>query len=169
MIEEMKHNIEARNLRPEHVFAASMIAGISSFGILNQAVVSSAAKQMGKDLATYYSAIKPDDSNPKTNTIDAINNSITKLQSLLGITDEINCNEENGIIYLKIHASKCRYCPKGVGHAELNGTLCPFPTLVEEFINKLNNRKVLTVLKERSVPLLKKVDDWCVIRYVASD
>ena len=168
-IDELKKNIEARNLSPENIFIASFIAGISSFGILNQAVIAMAARQIGKDLAEYYSVTKSETPDSKAAVIDNCRSSIEMLQSLIHISDEITCNDDNDIILMKIQASTCRYCPKGVGHAELSGTLCPFPTLIEKFINTLNDKELIKVLKERAVPLLKKVDDWCLIRYIESD
>ncbi|MBN1574981.1 MAG: hypothetical protein JW913_00410 [Chitinispirillaceae bacterium] len=172
MREDMKRNIEDRNLGPEQIFAASLIAGMSSFGILNQAVVSGAADKMGEDLAEYYKARNPTEADEVARTADTgivatCKKTVNILQSLLRISNEITCDENNGVLYLKIRNSKCRYCPKGVGRAELGGTLCPFPSLIEKFVNVVNDRAVITVFKEKSVPLLKKEDDWCVIRYSA--
>jgi len=173
MQEDIKRNIESRNLGPEQIFAASLIAGMSSFGILNQAVVSAAADKMGEDLAEYYKARNPSEADSlsrvaDTGVVATCKKSLNILQSMLGISGEISCSENNGIVYLKIRNSKCRYCPKGVGRAELSGTLCPFPSLIEKFVNILNNRSVINVLKEKAMPLLTKEDDWCIIRYTAS-
>jgi hypothetical protein len=173
MIEDMKRNIEARNLGPEQIFSASMIAGINSFGILNQAVMSSAARQMGKDLAEYYIASNPTAAGNMAgangmDTIGTCRKTIDILQSMLRITEEIKCQKEGDAIFLRMRASKCRYCPKGVGRAELKGTLCPFPTLIQEFINTLDDRTVITVLKAEAAPLLNREDDWCVVKYTAA-
>lgn len=167
--DELKINIENRNLIPENILIASFIAGISSFGILNQAVVSVAARQTGKDLADYASIVDTIDIDAKVDTIDKCKNSIKILQSLLHISDDIKCKKDSDIITISIKASKCRYCPKGVGHAELSGTLCPFPSIIEMFINTLYNSDVIKVLKERGVPLLVKEDDWCDFKYTILD
>ncbi|MBN2191269.1 MAG: hypothetical protein JW751_00495 [Polyangiaceae bacterium] len=168
----MKRNIEARDLGPEQIFSASLIAGLNSFGILNQAVVCSATRQIGKDLAEYYFACNPlAEVMPNArgmSTIDACRKAIDVLQSLLRISEEIECGEDGNSVVVRVRASRCRYCPKGVGRAELKGTLCPFPTLIETFVNTLSNRTVITVFKEDSMPLLKKDGDWCMIRYTPS-
>ena len=163
--DELKQNIEDRNLIPENILIASFIAGISSFGILNQAVISVAARQTGKDLADYVSIVNPIAIDDKIDTIDKCKNSIKVLQSLLHISDDVKCKKDNDIITISIKASKCRYCPKGVGHAELSGTLCPFPSIIEMFINTLYGKDIIKVHKERAVPLLVKEDDWCFFKY----
>ncbi|OPL17683.1 MAG: hypothetical protein AVO35_08420 [Candidatus Aegiribacteria sp. MLS_C] len=162
---DMKQNIDERKLAPEHIFAATMIAGISSFGILNQAVMAAAARQIGKDLAEYHAATRGGKAVSGGSVDEVLNASLEELQSLLQITDSVKTERDGDVIYLKINANKCRYCPKGVGRAELSGTLCPFPTLVEEFVNALNGRKVVTTLKERGVALLTKEEGWCITRY----
>jgi hypothetical protein len=171
MREDMKFMIETRNLGPEQIFTASLIAGMSSFGILNQAVVSWAAYRIGEDLAEYYGICKPSNTDEmahpiEAGTIDIFTKSVNILQSMLRISDEIATMEDGSIITIKIRNSKCRYCPKGVGRAELSGTLCPFPSLIEKFVNVLSGRTVVTIYKEKSAPLLKKEDDWCIIRYI---
>lgn len=170
----MKHTIENRKIGPEQVYSASLIAGMNSFGILNQAVVSAAAAQMGNDLAEYCLACQPEvvsslRSETETDIVTVFRKSLDILQSLLQISDEIKCSEESGDrMTVLIRASKCRYCPKGVGRAELSGTLCPFPSLIENFVNSLNSRTIIKVYKEKFKPLLTKEDDWCVINYTTS-
>ena len=174
MQEHMKKNIENRKIGPEQVYSASLIAGMSSFGILNQAVVSSAAEQMGNDLAEYCIVSQPDivkslQSENETDINSILKKTLDILQSLLKISEEIKYKEESDGFTVLIRSNTCRYCPKGVGRAELSGTLCPFPSLIENFVNRLNNRKLIKVKKEKSKPLLTKEDDWCVIKYTSSD
>jgi hypothetical protein len=173
MQEHMKKNIENRKIGPEQVYSASLIAGMSSFGILNQAVVSSAAEQMGNDLADYCIVSQPDvvstlKSDTENDIAALFKKSLDILQSLLQISGEIRYSDESGSMTVLIRASQCRYCPKGVGRAELTGTLCPFPSLIENFVNRLNSRTLIKVRKEKSKPLLTKEEDWCVIKYTGS-
>jgi hypothetical protein len=74
---------------------------------------------------------------------------------------------EEECVVLKITSSTCKLCPKGVGAAELEGTLCPVPGMVEEIINTfMLPEKVKLVLIERNV--LAKIGTECVMKFKAA-
>ncbi|WP_457568353.1 hypothetical protein [Desulfurobacterium sp.] len=67
--------------------------------------------------------------------------------------------------YLKIASSSCRFCPKGVGEAELEGTLCPFPTTIERFLEKACCNGIVVVPEDIDMKVLVKQNGFCIIHY----
>ena len=66
-------------------------------------------------------------------------------------------------IEIAILSMGCKFCPKGVGEAELKGALCPYPGLVEEYVNGFleagEKVKLLSINRRQ----LRKIDDQCYI------
>jgi hypothetical protein len=161
-----KENIEERSLNANDVFVASFFAGLNEFGILNQAVMNIASRRAGKYLAMFEEVKNPmeiDGSKPVKEQCEQI---LTSLNSVLSVSTDITVEKEYDNIVVKIKNSKCKFCPKGVGEAELKGTICPFPGLIEEFINHFCSRKVKIMRVDNAI--LKKEGDWCVMKYEAA-
>ncbi|WP_456397546.1 hypothetical protein [Desulfurobacterium sp.] len=61
--------------------------------------------------------------------------------------------------FLKVASSSCRFCPEGVGEVELDGTLCPFPKVFEQFL-ELSCRNSIVLVREgiEMKTLVKKMD-----------
>jgi len=136
-----KESIEERALNANNVFIASFLAGLNEFGILNQAVMNIASRRAGKYLAMFIEAKNPIKVDESKDIKEQCEQVLAFLNSILSISD-VNVEKEYDSIVVKIRNSKCKFCPKGVGEAELEGTICPFPGLVEEFINHLCSKKV---------------------------
>jgi predicted hydrocarbon binding protein len=158
-----KENIEERKLNVEDVFVASFLAGLNEFGILNQAVMNIASRRVGKYLAMFEEVKNPIKINESKGIEEQCEQALTSLNSTLFISSDINIEKEYDNIVVKIRNSKCKFCPKGVGEAELEGTICPFPGLIEEFINHFCNKKVKIMRVDNKI--LRKEDDWCVMKY----
>jgi len=157
-----KESIEERALNANNVFIASFLAGLNEFGILNQAVMNIASRRAGKYLAMFIEAKNPIKVDESKDIKEQCEQVLAFLNSILSISD-VNVEKEYDSIVVKIRNSKCKFCPKGVGEAELEGTICPFPGLVEEFINHLCSKKVKIMRVDNKI--LKKEDDWCVMKY----
>jgi len=63
-------------------------------------------------------------------------------------------------LLVKIKNPACRACPKGVGEAELTGTLCPFPGLLEDYWSSICGKE-LKLEKVGNNKALIKHGDWC--------
>jgi len=148
--------IEERQLEPHHVFLASFLAGLNEMGILNQASVNVAARRAGRYLAEYARVRGglPDQGAYPAQTAQRY---VEYLDAMLGLGTKMEIGEQDGTAYCKIVSEGCRFCPKGVGEAELEGTICPYPGLIEEFVNQLlpEGETVSLVMSNRR-PLVKE-------------
>jgi len=144
-----------RKLQPCNVFIASFIAGLNELGAINQASVNIAARRAGRYLAEYAKA-QGNLPEPGGSTAETAMRYISLLNDMLGLSTMFNTESDGGKITVRITSSGCRFCPKGIGEAELEGTLCPYPALIEEFINELlpEGAKIHLVIKDRR-PMIK--------------
>ncbi|MCD6427093.1 MAG: hypothetical protein J7L03_03190 [Caldisericaceae bacterium] len=159
-MEEIKRKemIESRKLDPETVFFASFMAGLNEFGILNQMVMNFAGKTSGGYMAKYFKACYPEETER------------TLPEIAIFLNDKLNISgkdfatfETDGKLTVKIRTDKCRYCPKGVGSAELEGTICPFPGIIEGFVNEFSRSKIK--VSPVNGKLLNKEEGFCVITF----
>jgi len=164
---DFKEKISERKLDAESVFAASLLAGLNEFGMLNQAVMKIASRRSGEYLAKCAKekgSIEVDKSKSLKEQIEYL---ITLLNNVLVISTDVKVEEgDDDSVIVRIRTSKCRYCPKGVGGAELEGTICPFPGLIEAFLNQFLDKKVKVTPENNKI--LWKEDDWCTMKYKVS-
>ncbi|SMP06637.1 hypothetical protein SAMN06265339_0394 [Desulfurobacterium pacificum] len=161
-----EEKVKSRNLRAENVFIASFIAGLNEFGVLNQAIVDFSAERAGKYLVNYLKAV---DSGVEgdCSVEERVEKVLNRLNEELGI-GKLSVEGSDGKVKVKILSSSCRFCPKGIGEAELEGTLCPFPKLFESFINSLCDLDFkLEYQGLERCPLVKE-GDFCIINYTVS-
>lgn len=160
---DFKEKIEERSLDAKSVFVASFLAGLNEFGVLNQAVMEIASRRAGKYLAIYMEEKGLTKIDKSKNFEEQVKQLLMSLNSKLSISTDIIVEEKDNNLLVKIRSSKCKFCPKGVGEAELEGTICPFPGLIEEFINYFCNKKVKVASKNNKI--VRKEDDWCLTEY----
>jgi hypothetical protein len=166
---KFQENVNKRGLNAESIFFASFIAGLNSFGILNQAVINIASRRSGKYLAQLAELTDFSESDLLNGTKLSIENkfetSLKVLKKVLPISKDIEMKMDNEDIVIGIRNSTCKFCPKGVGEAELKGTLCPFPSLLESFNNEIWKSEDVQLIKERAIPIMVKEDDWCIFKF----
>ncbi len=166
---KFQENVEKRGLIAESIFFASFIAGLNSFGILNQAVINMASRRAGKHLARLAELTDFSESDmldcAKLNVEEKFGKSLKILNKVLPISKDIDMKKDNEDIIISIRNSTCKFCPKGVGEAELKGTLCPFPALLESFNNEIWKSEDIQLIKERAIPIMIKEGDWCIFRF----
>jgi len=124
----MKDKIEARQLKPHEVSVAALIAGFHELGLLNQAGVFQATQRAGKALAQYAKA-----TGRKASSLLEAAQLLNQLTPL-AVDVQFSGNEKELVV--RINAETCKYCPKGVGGAELEGNLCPYPGLILGFLSE---------------------------------
>ncbi|MCK4801160.1 MAG: hypothetical protein KAS84_04155 [Anaerolineales bacterium] len=147
---DVKATILERDLNPYHSFISSFFAGFAELGVVNQGSINIVAKRAAEYLYTYLEAkeILPDMSAVPGDTIAEIVKNlilyINKILNLMGGYDLQEAGDDQ--VVLLIAGDKCRICPKGVGGAEVKGTLCPIPSFIESLINKIAGKEILDLV-----------------------
>ena len=158
-LEELRRVVEERGLTPCHVFFASYLAALNAAGILNQALVDFLARHAAETLHAYLLAmgrIGEGDAPEKLvdETLDALQ------------WGEWSVEKHGDELVLRVVTGKCRYCPKGVGRAELPSTACPLPKLLEAMLRRAGYAASVEQVEERGHRReLVKEGGVCVIRY----
>jgi len=147
---DIKAVVLERDLNPYHSFFASFFAGLGELGMLNQGSINIVAKRAADYLYGYLDAkeILPDmDAVPGDSQSEIIKNLILYVNKILSMVGEYDLQEagEDQVVLL-IAGQTCRICPKGVGGAEVKGTLCPVPSLLESLINMIAQKDMLELI-----------------------
>ena len=147
---DMKQVVLERDLNPYHSFFASFFGGLGELGLLNQGSINIVSKRAADYLYSYLEAkeILPDmDSVPGDTPADVIKNLILYVNKILSLVGEYDLQPlDEGQVVLLISGNTCRICPKGVGGAEVKGTLCPIPTLLEGLINRIAQQEMVKLI-----------------------
>lgn len=147
---DIKQIVIERDLNPYHSFFSSFFGGLAELGLINQGSINIVAKRAGEHLYSYLEAkdILPDLSAVPGNTPTEIaKNLILFINKILSFAGEYEFKDvEDGQAALLIAENTCRICPKDVGGAEVKGTLCPIPNLVEGLVNKLAQQDMLELI-----------------------
>ena len=142
-----------------------MLAGLHEQGLLNQGLMYFAARETGGKLADFAKIKGLLGSQADGEPLEKVSSIIEKLNEMLKIGD-VTVDKKDGGVSIRIKTDPCRYRPKGVGGAEFDGTLCPFPGLIEEFLNAFLNEKVKLVgIGLENKPVIKE-GGYCVLHYV---
>ncbi len=151
----MKDKIEARQLKPHEVGVAALIAGFHELGILNQAGVLQATQRAGRALAQYAKAT----GRGASSLLEAAE----LLHELTPLAVDVQFSGDEKGLVVRINTETCKYCPKGVGGAELEGSLCPYPGLILGFLSEFFEG---VKIKFHDRKPLRKVDDkFCEISF----
>ncbi len=175
---EMKALIDDRQLSQWHLMIASLLGSLASQeGMFNQAFLNRLLKHSMDNfiipyfntLPDYEEACKLAQSNGSVSErLKPVVEFMDKVFQLAGQVqiDEIDSDHAS----LRVGSSGCRFCPIGVGKAELSpgNTFCPFPTMIEQTANSMFGEKMVkTVLTREGMKtkILKKEDGNCFITY----
>jgi hypothetical protein len=147
---DMKQVVLERDLNPYHSFFASFFGGLGELGLVNQGSINIVSKRAAEYLYSFLDAkdILPDmDTVPGDTTVDIVKNLILYVNKILSLVGEYDLRQVDGDqVVLLISGNTCRICPKGVGGAELKGTLCPVPTLLEGLINRIAQEEMVKLI-----------------------
>lgn len=147
---DIKQIVLERDLNPYHSFFSSFFAGLGELGMLNQGSINIVSKRAAGYLYSYLEAkeILPDMEVVPGNTPTEVTKNlilyVNKILSLVGEYDFKDVEIDQAV--LLITGNTCRICPKGVGGAELKGTLCPIPNLVESLVNQIAQKDMLELI-----------------------
>lgn len=147
---DMKQVVLERDLNPYHSFFSSFFAGLAELGMINQGSINIVSKRAAEYLYSYLEAkeILPDmRAVPGDTPTEVAKNLILYINKILSLVGEYDFQDaEDGMTVLLITGNTCRICPKGVGGAEVKGTLCPIPTLVENLVNRIAKKDLLELV-----------------------
>ena len=157
-----------RHLMPFHIVCATSLGELATEGALNQGNALLAGKAAGLNLAQYVKELAKETGEVLPSDPAQAAEVLIKLIRLSDVY-EIEKISDNRFV-VKIKTDQCKYCPKGVGGAEISGTVCPFPGVIEAFVSDVTGRKISVILKEmdekgvKKTPLLKK-NGFCVMEF----
>ena len=147
---DIKQVVLERDLNPYHSFFSSFFGGLAELGMINQGSINIVSKRAADYLYSYLEAkeILPDmKAVPGETSTEVVKNLILYINKILSLVGEYEFKEvEDGQAVLMITGNTCRICPKGVGGAEVKGTLCPIPTLVVNLVNKIAQQDLLELV-----------------------
>ena len=147
---DIKQVVLDRDLNPYHSFFSSFFAGLAELGMINQGSINIVSKRAAEYLYSYLEAkdILPNMSSVPGNTsTEVAKNLILYMNKILSLVGEYDFKDaEDGQAVLLITGTTCRICPKGVGGAEVKGTLCPIPSLVENLVNMIAQKDLLKLV-----------------------
>ena len=149
-MDDIKTTIINRDLNPYHSFLSSFFAGLAELGMINQGSINIVSKRAAEYLYSYLDAkdILPDmNTVPGDSTAAVVRNLILYINKILSLMGEYDLKEvDDGQVVLLVAADKCRICPKGVGGAEVKGTLCPIPSFLESLVNKIAGTELIDLM-----------------------
>ena len=156
-----------RHLTPPHIMCATALGELANEGALNQGNALLAGRVAGRNLAQYVKGLAEESGEelPKT-----AKEAAEMVINLIGLADDYKVFEENGTLVVGIKTNMCKFCPKGVGGAEIPGTVCPFPGVIEAFVTEVIGKPIKLILKPlddkafKKVPLVK-LEGYCTMNF----
>lgn len=163
--EKIKIASEEREVNPCQAFFALFISAAAENGILRQGMINLISERISERLFEYLKIKGFIEIDKKTEKEEKFCELLKQVNEALGIgkvfETEINRSEGKTIVKIKFGGKFCRYCPKGVGLAEIPGSLCPFPILFKK-MGSLIGIKV-SIIQENG--FLKKEEGLCIVKY----
>ena len=139
-----------RKLTGIHILVATFLGKMAEHGYLNQGALNLVIPEVTKNLVEYLKFKYPMSINDNMSEEEKIKKVMEILISELDPFPQPLISLKNDKIDIAIETNKCKFCPIGVGGAELPGTLCMFPELIKQIINSMLNESY-----EVSIPLTK--------------
>jgi len=149
--------VKERNLTLLHVIMASFMGQLADLGLLNQGSANLIGLGVGQRLGRYFKEVGillPE------NDVEAVKR-ILELADVAEFLSVEKLSDENLLVGIK--SDKCKYCPKGIGGAEISGTVCPIPYLIVSTLTSYTGKKYSIALwkKDKSSIVIKKEEGYC--------
>jgi len=149
--------VKERNLTILHVIMTSIMGQLADLGLLNQGSTNLIGLGVGQRLGRYFKEagiLLPE------NDVEAVK----KILELVDVAEFLLVEKlSDESLLVRIKSDKCKYCPKGVGGAEISGTVCPIPYLIESTLTSYTGKKYSIALwkKNKSSIVIKKEEGYC--------
>ena len=164
-LDKLREVVQERNVKPPQAFFALFLAAAADAGILNQGSISFFAKYVAPRLRDYLVAMNLYEK-PEGSAEEKLRAILSSLNKALEISTEASIELSGDEVIMRIRGDKCRYCPKGVGLAEIPGTACPFPKLFEELARLEGiDLRLVTRREKGRVQVIEKRKGYCTARY----
>lgn len=167
---DFSDEIERRKINQHNVFLFSLFAGMVEMSLVNQGIVNEVTKVIADNLIKYYEAlgegpnIITDSKDGNESTLDNIKSIFDFFNNELNLVKEYSIEQSDGFLKLFVKSDLCKVCPKGLGGADLKGSLCIIPHLSMHLINHYLPAGVKITLK-RDEPALLKEHGNCISNY----
>ena len=161
---DLKTEITRRDINQHNAFLFAIFAGMVDLGLVNQGVVNELARKTAGYMINYYTA---KDIEFSLGT-DSLEKNVAFLFDFfngdLNFVKEYVIDRSNGGVQLAIASQFCRICPKGLGGAELKGTLCLIPHFFMHLMNYFLARDNQLTLAKGVNPIKKEAGN-CIVSY----
>jgi len=150
--------IISRKLNSSHVFIATFLGALAEGGFLNKGVLNIVIPKVAEKIVTYLKFKHGSLSSYTTSIEEQIKLVLRILKEELDPFINYLISVRENKITIAIETNTCKFCPKGVGEADLPGILCVFPQLIKGVLKGLIGGEY-----EINVPLVKK-SGYCVFQ-----
>ena len=149
------HVAMKRGLTLENIMLATVLGQLANIGALNQGLVNIVGKNVGKTISEYY---KESDITLPSDDMELMKFLIERI-----IDESTSISEKNGIFTISVETNKCKVCPKGIGRAEIPGSVCPVPSLIASALTDLTGIQYVVVPWDNIHPT-RKIENTCVFK-----
>ena len=149
--------VKERNLTLLHVIMASFMGQLADLGLLNQGSANLIGLGVGQRLGRYFKEVG----------VPLPEKDVEAVKRILELADVAEfllvekLSDESLLVGIK--SDKCKYCPKGIGGAEISGTVCPIPYLIVSTLTSYTGKKYSIALwkKDKGSTVIKKEEGYC--------
>lgn len=162
-LDYVKHTATSRKIAPCEALFATLLSALAEEGLLTQGSVNYIARRMIPAFYTYLKVLGYlGNTSSQSNEIEKFRAILVSVNEALKLGDKVSLEKiDENTIRACFGGSTCRYCPKGVGLAEIQGSVCPFPRLLEG-IAELEGVPVRLIHKPT---VIKRVGELCCTEY----
>lgn len=161
---DLKTEIARRDINQHNAFLFAIFAGMVDLGLVNQGVVNELARKTASYMVNYYSAKDidfPFGDGPLDKNVAYL---FEFFNGDLSFVKEYAIEQSGEGVRLSVASQLCRICPKGLGGAEIKGTLCLIPHFFMHLMNYFLPREKQLSLRKGEPPIRKEGGN-CIISY----
>jgi|GEM_PF-3849586 len=161
---DLKTEIEKRDINQHNAFLFSIFSGMVDLGLVNQGVVNELAKKAAEYMLNYYSAKNVGFALDNDTLEKNVSHLFDFFNGDLNFVKEYRITPSENGVTLAVATQLCRICPKGLGGAEIKGTLCLIPHFFMHLMNHYLPPSTRISLAKGQPPITKEAGN-CVITY----
>ena len=154
----LEDKIVERNLKASHVFIATFIGKMAEGGFLNKGVLNIVIPPVAEKLAEYLKFKHSLLNSSNVPVEDKIKRTLEILKEELDPFAKYVVSINGNKVNIAIESNKCKFCPKGVGGAEIPGILCMFPMLIKGILEGIIGEHFVV-----NIPVIKK-EGYCIFQ-----
>ena len=162
-LDYVKRTVTSRKIAPCEALFATLLSALAEEGLLTQGSVNYIVRRMVPAFHTYLKVLGYlSNIGSQSNEIEKFRVILVDVNEALKLGNRVSLEKINeSIIRTCFGGSTCRYCPKGVGLAEVQGSVCPFPRLLEG-IARLEGVPISLI---RKPTIIRRIGELCCAEY----